>query len=256
MHRALSILVVAGVAALVTMSCSGDTPTQAIGGPCPQTSAAPLGTPADFSAVVNRNAYEGGSSPIGNLSQYDLWVNVGSVAPNAGVLVPGSAAPVFRMTGSGALTPATICDVQPGDSIQVWVGFGVTRGAVESPPGTPLFDGTQVVIVGRANGCTIAIAPACDGSSLPDVPIILTVDDSLTGAPLAGSAAGTYRSGSYSHSIVSDGSDSVMIGWGVRGAYTVTITHAGYRDWVTTGVANPPDSVLSLSFPVRMAAAP
>ena len=100
----------------------------------------------DMVAVVAQTTHESGFTPAGYVSQYDIWVAVPpSAAADAGVVI-GKSTPVFLST-DGILTRVTAASIIVGDSIQVWHDASVGYGAVQAPPGSPCYTGTQVVIL-------------------------------------------------------------------------------------------------------------
>lgn len=99
----------------------------------------------NFAATVDRSALESAKGPNGPYSQYDIWVIVApGVQANAGVVLPASA-PVFVRHG-GSLAVADGSMIRKGDRLEVWRESQVVSGAVQAPPGAPLYVATQVVI--------------------------------------------------------------------------------------------------------------
>jgi len=105
----------------------------------------PVQTPPDLSAHVLSIHYEQYVSPVGLISQYELWVAIApSDTANAGVLV-NAAQPVY-VRRNGALAVKTAADIVAGDSILVWTVFPVPIGPAP-PPGAPSYDAQQLVVV-------------------------------------------------------------------------------------------------------------
>jgi hypothetical protein len=99
-----------------------------------------------FTATVAKAEPESANGPAGAYSQYDVWVVIppGSKA-NAGVVVPASA-PVF-VRHAGVLAASSASAIRVGDAVEVsrdpiQVGYG----AVQAPPGAPVFLATQVIV--------------------------------------------------------------------------------------------------------------
>lgn len=111
----------------------------------PETRLTVAGAPG-FEGVVASVHYESGNTPVGPMSQYNVWLTLPPTAgPNAGVVVTRGT-PVF-LQQDGVLLRTTASQILPGDSIQVWHDASVAYGAVEAPPGSPCYVGTQIVIV-------------------------------------------------------------------------------------------------------------
>lgn len=103
-------------------------------------------TVPDFIARVSQVHYEDGLSPMGPMSQYDLWLTISpATSPNAGLVI-GRNVPVFVRSSAGTVMPASVCSIAQGDIVEVWHDQTVANGAVEAPPSAPAFFGTQVVI--------------------------------------------------------------------------------------------------------------
>ena len=102
-------------------------------------------TAPQFAATVDKSTLESGNGPNGPYSQYDLWVIVlPGIAANAGVVVPASV-PVF-LRHDGRLDASAASVIHKNDKIEVWREPQVVTGAVQAPPGAPLYVATQVVI--------------------------------------------------------------------------------------------------------------
>jgi hypothetical protein len=118
---------------------------------CPDTTGLPatlvITTEPDFSGMVSKSEFEGGISPEGPMSQYDVWITVPpSSTANAGVVV-GRSVPVFLRSDASGLATACGKAIRAGDRIDVWrVPVLVAYGTVEGPPGAPVYEGTQIVI--------------------------------------------------------------------------------------------------------------
>lgn len=106
----------------------------------------PIQTAPDFTARVVIATHEQMVSPEGPVSQYDLFVAIPpSDTANAGVVIPESM-PVFEAV-SGQYVSTTAATIRVGQTIQVWHDFRVAYGAVQAPPGAPVYVPTQVVVI-------------------------------------------------------------------------------------------------------------
>jgi hypothetical protein len=105
-----------------------------------------LATAPDFSGSVAKAELESGNGPAGYYAQHDIWVVIPPATnANAGVVVPTSA-PVF-LRHRGGLVAVAASEIRVGDRIQVWRDpIQVGYGAVQAPPGAPVYRGTQIVI--------------------------------------------------------------------------------------------------------------
>ena len=105
-----------------------------------------LTAPSNFVGTVTKVEHEAAYGPAGFYDQYDVWLIVppGS-SPNAGVVVPVRI-PIFSRQGQTVYT-ATGGDIHVGDQLEVWRDQTVGYGAVQAPPGAPVYVATQVVIV-------------------------------------------------------------------------------------------------------------
>jgi hypothetical protein len=103
--------------------------------------------PTTFTALVAKAYLEEGNGPNGFYSQHNLWVIISpGTSPNAGVLVSRNTSVV--LSHDGQRTPATAADIRAGDRVEVVRDpVSVGYGAVQSPPGTPLYDAVEVVIL-------------------------------------------------------------------------------------------------------------
>jgi hypothetical protein len=95
-------------------------------------------------------------------------------------------------------------------------------------------------LVGAA-GCSIVSDPFNGTVCTTDFRYGITVHvlDSLTNAPAASGAKLVAKSGTYADSTTGTfpGSTDALVAAGEHsGTFTVTITKAGYKDWVKTGV--------------------
>lgn len=110
------------------------------------TVALPIQTAPDFTARVVIATHEQMVSPAGPVSQYDLFVAIPpSDTANAGVVIPESM-PVFEAV-SGQYVRTTAAVIRVGQTIQVWHDFHVAYGAVQAPPGAPVYVPTQIVVI-------------------------------------------------------------------------------------------------------------
>ena len=106
-----------------------------------------LSTPPDFTAAVTWVDYQDFYSPAGHVRQYDLWVATPPGSPaNTGVVI-GRATPVFLRGPGGNLTPSAPDAIRAGEAIEVWHDATVGYGAVQAPPGAPVYSGIQIVIL-------------------------------------------------------------------------------------------------------------
>ncbi|MEP6574402.1 MAG: hypothetical protein ABJD11_17005 [Gemmatimonadota bacterium] len=137
-RASLALLAAVGIG-----GCSDSTAPSGCGAPAQQVSShAP-----DFSGKVSQVTFEGGNGPAGPIAQFDVWITIPpSVTPNAGVVVAQSA-PVFIISAGGRTLASSACAIRSGDQVQVWHDQTVGYGAVQSPAGAPVYNGTQLVIV-------------------------------------------------------------------------------------------------------------
>ena len=100
----------------------------------------------DLTVTVVQSTHEEFFAPSGFwISQYAIWIaGPGSPKADAGVVI-GETGPVF-ISSRGTLTRTTAAAIAPGDTIQVWRG-SVAYGAAQAPPGTPCYEGLQIVVV-------------------------------------------------------------------------------------------------------------
>ena len=124
-----------------------DNPVAPIG-PCETSPTLFSSIPPAFVAVVVRIDYEDGPTPAGFvLSQYVLWLTIApATRPNAGVVL-GRGVPIFVRSGAGTAAGATACAIKVGDRVEVLHDQSIGYGAVEAPPGAPVYSGTQLVIL-------------------------------------------------------------------------------------------------------------
>lgn len=102
-------------------------------------------TEADFAGTVAKNEFESANGPAGPYAQNNIWVVIPpSRSANAGVVV-GKSTPVFLRAG-GELTKSTASGIRVGDVIEVWHDPGAGYGAVQAPPNSPVYMGTQIVV--------------------------------------------------------------------------------------------------------------
>lgn len=106
----------------------------------------PIQTAPDFTARVVSTTVEQGFTPEGWISQYVVFVAVPpSDSANAGVILSVTV-PVFALT-NGTLRRDAAFDIAVGDSIEVWRSSSYSLDAAESPPNSPAYFATQIVIV-------------------------------------------------------------------------------------------------------------
>jgi hypothetical protein len=131
-------------ALLAAAACGGDGGGGTL--PLEEASLVLTGPPA-MTARVAKAEYEAANGPAGPYAQHNLWLIVPpGVMPNAGVVV-GSHIPVF-IRRDGRTYAAEGGDVRVGDRVEVWTDpVFVGYGAVQAPPGAPVYHGDQVVIV-------------------------------------------------------------------------------------------------------------
>jgi hypothetical protein len=144
MRATLSMFVLA--AAATQSACSVDVVSPAPIGLCAVITA-PLNTASpNFTAVVSRVTYNSSISPMGPLSQHEVWLTIPpSAMPNAGVVI-GRNAPVLAQSGSGPATAVAACTIAIGDRVQVWHDGSAAYGSAQAPPESPAYFGTQLVI--------------------------------------------------------------------------------------------------------------
>lgn len=107
-----------------------------------------LSTPPDFTATVTRAYLDRGLGPDGPYSQHDVWLVIPpSTAANAGLILV-KATPVFIRT-RGAVFSSNAGDIKAGDRVEVWHDYHVGYGAVEGPPGAPLYFNVEQVVIDR-----------------------------------------------------------------------------------------------------------
>jgi hypothetical protein len=101
----------------------------------------------ELTASVSKAEYEAANGPNGPYAQYNLWLVVPpGRLPNAGVVVSVND-PVF-IRQDGRIYAATGADLRGGDRVEIWCDLAhVGYGAVQAPPGAPVYFGDQVVIV-------------------------------------------------------------------------------------------------------------
>ncbi len=136
--------IVATLALVAVPACAGSGPTS----PCQPVPVdmACLAGPPSFIATVTRITHEQGMSPAGPLDQYALWLAIPpSQAANAGVVV-AARVPVFLQVGTRMQSPSSIRDVRVGDRLGAWVSPNTGYGAVEGPPGAPVYFGQKLLI--------------------------------------------------------------------------------------------------------------
>ena len=99
----------------------------------------------DALGVVTSSSYATGQTPGGPERYYDFWfASPPETAPSAGVAVVVST-PVF-LSRQGVLGRASAGSIAAGDTIQVWTDGSSAYGTADSPPGTPCYLATQIVI--------------------------------------------------------------------------------------------------------------
>lgn len=100
----------------------------------------------------------------------------------------------------------------------------------------------------------------CSAIYTPAVTVVAV--DTITGAPLAGTASGTAVAMGVDDTLFhgSTPADSVLHGGSAAGTYTVTISRPGYRTWQLGSITVTPTGVCSelntVSLRARMAPAP
>jgi hypothetical protein len=143
--RAALLLALCCLAAAAAPACGN--PAAPLG-PCEISSTPFSPAPPGIVAVVSRIDYESGPVPAGfMLSQYVLWLTVPlGTTPNAGVTL-GAGTPIFLRTGARAAVATTACAIRLGDRVELLHDQSVGYGAVQAPPGAPVYSGTQLVIL-------------------------------------------------------------------------------------------------------------
>jgi hypothetical protein len=102
----------------------------------------------DYQGHVTQVTKECGCTPgFGGCGcQYAVWfAKPPDTAPNAGVVV-GDSTPVF-VGAQGLFSRSSGSAIAEGDLIDIWTEGGTAYGVVQSPPGTPCYFGSQIVIV-------------------------------------------------------------------------------------------------------------
>jgi len=100
------------------------------------------------SGVVTSSTYlSPGPTPGGfSAGSYDVWFAIPpDTVANAGVQVAISI-PVF-LSRHGVLRPASASSIAPADTLLIWTDGSSAIGSSQSPPGTPCYIATQIVIV-------------------------------------------------------------------------------------------------------------
>lgn len=97
---------------------------------------------------------------------------------------------------------------------------------------------TAALLASALSGCEIT--DACTTSVEPG--IVVTIEDAVTGAPLAGGARGAVHEGAYVDSLTPYGGDgaggivSRAAAYERSGLYAVAVEHPGYESWEESGV--------------------
>jgi hypothetical protein len=105
---------------------------------------------------------------------------------------------------------------------------------------------TSFVALGACGGEKSAFpVGGCAAPFTPSVRVITL--DSITGAPLAGSASGTLTKPGFSDTLQHGwaATDTMMWGGLDSGTFQVSITHLGYRTWSRSGIVVTPTGVCS-----------
>jgi hypothetical protein len=86
----------------------------------------------------------------------------------------------------------------------------------------------------------VCALPAASLSSSPvfSAAVLVSVQDSLTGADLSAASSGAYVVGTYADSLY-HGWDAELAAFGPAGRYTLVVQHAGYATWGTDRVRVP-----------------
>ena len=96
-------------------------------------------------------------------------------------------------------------------------------------PAQPISFGTLALLAACSNNdavsCTAQFVPA----------VVVEVRDSVTQVPLAG-ARGIVQDGTFIDSLRPSGGSTLQAAGERPGTYRVAVGHAGYADWVVTGV--------------------
>jgi hypothetical protein len=101
--------------------------------------------PPTLTALVFQSTRRSGATPVGYITQYELWIGPpGSTTPEAGLVI-GEATPVFQRIGE-TLMPTTAAAIAVGDLLEVWRESGAAYGSVQAPPGTPAYYALQVIV--------------------------------------------------------------------------------------------------------------
>jgi hypothetical protein len=102
----------------------------------------------DYQGHVTQVIKECGNTPGpgGYGCQYAVWfATPPGTAADAGVVV-GDSTPVF-VGAQGSSSRSSASAVAAGDMIEIWTDGTTAYGAVDSPPDTPCYMATQIVIV-------------------------------------------------------------------------------------------------------------
>jgi len=119
----------------------------------------------------------------------------------------------------------------------------------------PLAGALAIAACGSDAAAPVAM---CAAAYTPSV--LAHVTDSVTGTPLAQTAAGVIQDRTIVDSLRYFGPPDQMAGGGKPGTYAVTITRAGYADWKLTNVVVTPtgycNTVNTVTLQARLVPAP
>lgn len=111
----------------------------------PQDDSGVLPGPPNLTALVFQSTRRSGATPIGYITQYEVWIGApGSTIPEAGLVI-GEKTPVFQRIDE-ELIPTTPAAIAVGDLLEVWREPGAAYGSVQAPPGAPAYYALQVVV--------------------------------------------------------------------------------------------------------------
>jgi hypothetical protein len=111
----------------------------------PQGDPAVLPDPPNLTALVFQSTRRSGATPVGFITQYELWIGPpGSTTPEAGLVI-GEKTPVFERMNE-TLIPTTAAAIAVGDLLDVWREPSAAYGSVQAPPGAPAYYALQVIV--------------------------------------------------------------------------------------------------------------
>jgi hypothetical protein len=104
-------------------------------------------TAPDFVGHVVSARRESGSGPgRGPFSQLDLVVAIAPATVGNAGLVVSARSRVYLRHGTQSLIVAAADSIAPGDELEVWRLGGAALGTVQSPPDTPAYVASRIII--------------------------------------------------------------------------------------------------------------